>query len=140
MVSSSSLALVEGLFAALQSGDLSPVGPNLAADVTGVLPYAPSGNPEPFRMFRGRDAVMGYLGSVVAFFSQRTLSGLACYATGDGSTVFAEARGDFVRAGTGAPYRNVYVFKFTIRDGLITYIAEYANPVPVAKVLGLPIG
>lgn len=139
-MSSSSLALVEGLFAALQSGDLSPVGPHLAADVTGVLPYAPSGNPEPFRVFPGKDAVMRYLGSVVATFSQRRWHGLTCYVTADGSTVFAEARGDFVRAGTGAPYRNVYVFKFTIHDGLITHIAEYANPVPVAKVLGLPIG
>jgi ketosteroid isomerase-like protein len=139
-VSSSSLALVEGLFAALQSGDLSPVRPHLAADVTGVLPFAPNGRPEPFRVFRGKDAVLGYLGSVVTMFSQRTLSGLTCHATGDGSTVFAEARGDFVHARTGAPYCNVYVFKFTIGGGLITHITEYANPVPVAKVLGMPIG
>jgi ketosteroid isomerase-like protein len=139
-VSSSSLALVEGLFAALQSGDLSLIRPGLAPDVTGVLPYAPNGEPEPFRVFPGKHAVMGYLASVVAAFSQRRLSGLTCYATGDGSTVFAEARGDFIQAGTGAPYCNVYVFKFTIRDGLITHIAEYANPVPVAKVMRLPLG
>jgi ketosteroid isomerase-like protein len=54
--------------------------------------------------------------------------------------VFFEASGDLVGAQSGTPYQNVYVFKFTLRDGLIARILEYANPVPFAKLMGLPIG
>jgi ketosteroid isomerase-like protein len=68
------------------------------------------------------------------------LTDLALYATDDGGTVFAEARGDLIQAGTGTPYHNVYVFKFTLRDGQITHIAEYGNPVTFAKLAGMPVG
>jgi ketosteroid isomerase-like protein len=41
---------------------------------------------------------------------------------------------------TEQPYRNTYVFKFSIFDGKITEIREYANPVIYAKALGLKVG
>jgi hypothetical protein len=60
--------------------------------------------------------------------------------SGDGGTVFLEAKGDLVQAGTGTTYRNAYIFKFTFRGGQIAHIPEYANPVTFAKVAGMPIG
>ena len=41
---------------------------------------------------------------------------------------------------TGQPYRNIYVFRFSISDGKITEIREYANPIIYAKALGLKVG
>jgi ketosteroid isomerase-like protein len=135
-----SRSTVETLFAALESGDLDMIRPHLAADVVEVIPFAPNGRPEPFGVFTGKDAVLKYLENIVRAFSRRALTDLALYATGDGGTVFAEATGDLIQAGTGTPYRNVYVFKFTFRDGKIAHIAEYANPVTFAKLTGMPIG
>jgi ketosteroid isomerase-like protein len=62
------------------------------------------------------------------------------YATGDGGTVFVECKGDLILAETGTPYHNVYIFKVTFRDGQIMHIAEYANPVTFAKLVGMPLG
>jgi ketosteroid isomerase-like protein len=135
-----SRSLAEMMFAALESGDLDMIRPHLAADVVEVIPYAPHGQPEPFGVFTGKEAVLRYLEGVVRGFSKRTLTDLALYATSDGGTVFAEVKGDLIQADTGTPYRNVYVFKFTFRDGQIVHIAEYANPVTFAKLAGMPIG
>ena len=62
------------------------------------------------------------------------------FITDDGTTVFVEGRGDLILEKTGQPYRNIYVFKFSISEGKITEIREYANPVIYAKALGLKVG
>ena len=131
---------VETLFAALESGDLDLIPPLLANDVVEVIPFAPHGRPEPFGVFAGREAVLGYLGNIVRRFSKRVLIDRAIYVTDDGGTVFVEGKGDLIEAGTGKPHRNVYVFKFVFRDGQIVHIAEYANPVTFAKLAGVPLG
>jgi ketosteroid isomerase-like protein len=51
--------------------------------------------------------------------------------TGDGSRVFIEQRGNMVLP-DGRPYRNKYVFRFSIRDGRISHVREYFNPVIAA--------
>jgi ketosteroid isomerase-like protein len=47
----------------------------------------------------------------------------------DGVTVWVETRGALRVAPTQTPYNNRYVFKFTIEDGRIRRLVEYANPV-----------
>ena len=91
-------------------------------------------------MFRGKDAVLGYLGTIVANFSRAVLTERRFTVAEDGATVFLEAKGDLVHAHTSAPYRNMYVFRFDLHDGRIVGIAEYANPVPFARLVGLPLG
>ena len=59
--------------------------------------------------------------------------------TDKGSRVFVTSRDDY-RQGDGTPYKNVYVFRFVLRDGLIVSVDKYANPVTYAKLAGLPIG
>lgn len=140
MSAESSRRIVEALFAALESGELDLVAPHLAADVVEVIPFAPNGEPEPFGVFTGREAVLGYLGNIVRRFSRRAVTDRAVHITDDGGTVFVEGKGDLIEAGTAVPYRNVYVFKFVFRDGQIVHIAEYANPVTFAKLAGVPIG
>jgi ketosteroid isomerase-like protein len=53
-----------------------------------------------------------------------------------GRVVFAEAKGDFVRADNGAPYRNLYLFKVELRGSQIAAITEYNNPVIICQNLG----
>lgn len=112
---------VETLFAALESGNLDMIRPHLAADIVEVIPYAPNGQPEPFGVFTGKEAVLRYLGDIVQGFSKRTLTDRAFYVTAGDGTVFVEAKGDLVQAGTGTSHRNEYLFKFTFRDGQIAH-------------------
>jgi ketosteroid isomerase-like protein len=132
--------LVKKFHAAIESGDIGQISPHLARDVVEVIPYAPHGRPEPFGVFTGKEEVLGYLAGIVRDFSKRVLTDCEYYVADDGDTVFMEAKGDVIQARTGTPYHNVYVFKFTFRDGLITHIAEYANPVTFAKLAGMPLG
>ena len=55
------------------------------------------------------------------------------------TTAFVEGRGDLIMKKTGQPYRNIYVFKFSIAEGNISAIREYANPVIYAKSQGLKL-
>jgi ketosteroid isomerase-like protein len=132
--------IVAMLFDAIESGDVDLIRPHLAPDAVEVIPYAPNGQPKPFGVFTGREAVMEYLGNIVRMFSKRAVNDRVFYATGDGGTVFVECKGDLILADTGTPYHNVYIFKVTFRDDQIVHIAEYANPVTFAKLVGMPLG
>jgi ketosteroid isomerase-like protein len=57
----------------------------------------------------------------------------------EGSRVFVTSHED-CRQGDGTPYKNVYIFRFVLRGGLIVRVDKYANPVTYAKLAGLPIG
>ena len=86
------------------------------------------------------EKVLGYLRTILANFSRTALTDQHFVVSQDGDTVFMEAKGDLIQAGTGVAYHNVYVFKFVFANGAIVQISEYANPVTFAKLTGLPIG
>jgi ketosteroid isomerase-like protein len=48
--------------------------------------------------------------------------------------VFVEVRGDMV-LGTSTQYRNRYVIRFDLRDGLITGMSEYMNTVTATQAI-----
>jgi ketosteroid isomerase-like protein len=52
----------------------------------------------------------------------------------DRRTVFVEVRGDMV-LGTSTQYRNRYVIRFDLRDGLITGMSEYMNTVTATQAI-----
>jgi ketosteroid isomerase-like protein len=104
------------------------------------IPLAMNGGTDPERVFEGKDAVLGYLRLILDNFEQAVVVERHTFITDDGATVFVEGRGDLILKQTGQPYRNIYVFRFSISDGKITEIREYANPVIYAKALGLKVG
>lgn len=85
--------------------------------------------------------MLEYVGTIFSNFSQVEIVDREVSVTDDGRIVFVEAKGDLIVADGGAPYRNVYVFRFTFdAEGLIAEIREYANPVPIAPIFGVPLG
>ncbi|SNT11510.1 Ketosteroid isomerase-related protein [Granulicella rosea] len=131
---------VEQFFRALSDRDISIAPPVLSEEVNLTIPYALAGGTDPERVFKRKDAVLGYLGMVLENFTRSVITDRQTFLTDDGRTVFVEGRGDLIRKSNGEPYRNLYVFRFTISDGHITDIREYGNPVIYAKALGLQIG
>ncbi len=137
---SASQHAADEFFRALSERDLSIANAVLTKETEEIIPLAMAGGTDPERVFDGKDAVLGYLQTILDNFKQAVMVDRKTFITNDGTTVFVEGRGDLILEKTGQPYRNIYVFKFSISDGKITEIREYANPVIYAKALGLKVG
>ncbi len=137
---SGNLDSVKTFFDALEKHDVSLLTPLLADDIVETIPLSNTGASEPFATYEGKEAVVGYLGTIVQNFSRTVLVDKEFTVSEDGGKVFVESKGDLIQAGTEAPYENRYVFKFVFRNGLITHIREYANPITFAKLVGMPVG
>ena len=90
--------------------------------------------------FNGKEETTAYQRGVIERFSQMRMLNIESFVNPDGSTIFVTARGDYVQAVDQQHYNNLYVFKFVVKDGKITGVDEYANPVTFAKLAGFPIG
>jgi ketosteroid isomerase-like protein len=133
--------LVDSYFTALAEHDIDAVARLIHDDVQEVIPLSPSGALEPWFYYQGKDEVVGYTGTIFSNFSQVHVIDREVNVTHDGRIVFVEAKGDLIVAANGDSYRNRYVFRFSFdADDLITEIREYANPVPIAPIFGVPLG
>ena len=138
---SENLEAVKAFFLALEQHDKDGLVPLLAPEVVEIVPFSNKGTPEPFAEYKGREAVLGYLGGgIIDNFTRTVLVDKQFYVSDDGNAVFAEAKGDLIQGHTSVPYNNVYIFKFIFEGGKIIHISEYANPITFAKLVGLPVG
>jgi ketosteroid isomerase-like protein len=121
-------------FKAIATRDAAALAECITEDAVYEIPFSESGSTEPggFRRYVGA-------AEVIDFWMATTANGpkslgaedVELSITGDGSRVFIEQRGNMVLA-DGRPYRNKYVFRFSIRDGRICQAREYFNPVIAA--------
>ena len=135
-----SLAVVQSYFDASIRGDLTTIESLFTDNIVEVIPLGPTGDLAPFATYTGKDEVMGYQQVILDNFSQIRYIDSLDTVSANGDAVFFEAKGDAVGAEGGKPYKNVYVFKFTVQNGQIARIDEYANPVTYSKLMGLPVG
>jgi len=140
-MSNANLASVDTYFTALRDHDIDAVTELLHDDVLETIPLAANGAPGAWFTFEGKADVLGYVGTIFRNFSRVEIVDREVTVSDDGRTVFVEAKGDLIVAANDAPYLNVYIFRFSFDDeGLITAIREYANPVPIAPILGVTLG
>jgi ketosteroid isomerase-like protein len=121
-------------FKAVAARDAAALAQSITEDAVYEIPFSESGSTEAggFRRYAGT-------AEVVEFWMATTANGpknlgaedVELSITGDGSQVFIEQRGNMVLT-DGRPYRNKYVFRFSIRDGRISHVREYFNPVVAA--------
>ena len=133
------LRLVKEFFAAKERHDLHATMSLFSEDALYVFPLPASGKQENWFTYEGKEAVTKYQGQVLERFKQIKMLEPRYFVSTDGSNVFVESKGDYVSQ-DGTAYKNVYIFKFVIRDGKISEGYEYANPVTYAKLAHLPIG
>lgn len=106
----------------------------LAQDAVFEMPYAPEGFE---RKIVGRDAIIAFVETVPSIIDAENLHDvrLETYHSDPGEIV-AEYKSDMVIKPTNAEYRNVYVSRFTVRDGKITRFAEHYDPIRLVVALG----
>lgn len=133
------LALAQRFVRAVEAKDLRAVSDVLAPDVRQLfLQSGKAGTPEGLaelisgrgRGFcvahlKGRDEVLAYTEGIFAKFDPLVWRDHRWSAT-EGAACFA-ATGDMVVARTGKPYRNHYVIRFDVADGLITRMSEHGD-------------
>lgn len=113
-------------FSALAERDFDTLAELFDPDVRVVNLMTLDGSQDPGPGHRGRDAAVAYFRQVDELMPHRERRDVRVTAAGD--TVFVQFNGDF-RTADGRPYRNVYLFRFDWRDGLLTSLEEYGNPI-----------
>jgi ketosteroid isomerase-like protein len=129
-----SMAVAGSYIDAINRWDFEAMRELLAGDAVFEMPYAPEGFE---RKFVGRENIVAFIETVPAFIDAENLHDvrLETYHSEPGEVV-AEYRSDMVIKPTGAEYRNEYLARFTVREGLITRFAEYYDPIRLVVALG----
>jgi ketosteroid isomerase-like protein len=84
--------------------------------------------------FVGREAIMDHYRAAFVNRRDHVFWIDHVHRTRDAGTIIVEAHARSILGETGAVYENNYVCVFTIRDGRITELREYANPLPAMRV------
>jgi ketosteroid isomerase-like protein len=134
-----SLEIVASFYAAKERHDLDAVIADFADDIYYVFPLAANGEPAPWFVHDGREAVVEYQRALLENFPQIRMLDQELTVSADGDVVFASSRGDY-KTQDGTAYTNVYLFRFELANDQIVRVTEYCNPVTYAKLAGLPIG
>jgi ketosteroid isomerase-like protein len=116
---------VMNFFAALMSRDGAAVGAFWHDDGIVSAAFNPSGE-------MGDDAIRSaphalHLASFLKNYDEIAFHDIVPSVADGGDTIWVETRGDLRVAATSTPYRNRYVFKFTLEGGRIKRLVEYAN-------------
>jgi len=125
---------IRRFFKAVAAKDAVALADSITADAIYEIPFSESGSSEPggFRSYVGVAAVVEFWMATVGNGLQNLgPDDVELSITGDGSRVFIEQRGNMVLS-DGRAYRNKYVFRFSIRDGRVSHVREYFNPVIAA--------
>jgi uncharacterized protein len=104
-----------------------------ADDVVVDLPYAPQHHTG---KLDGKAHVLRFLTNIGVYFEGVQIGEPTIYVTSDPNVIIAEYTGASTSKETGLPYRQNYVSIVTVKDGKISHIREYYNPIKVLVATG----
>ncbi|MDT9591655.1 nuclear transport factor 2 family protein [Nocardioides zeae] len=125
--------LVVAYLDAVSALDAAAVAPLFAADGRVDLPYAPEGVP---RSIEGREAIDAYYRALPEMVSEMNFTDYRVHALDEPGEYVAEYRSSSSMRATGAPYANTYITRVSVRDGEITRLAEFFDPVELIRAMG----
>ncbi|MBF8706244.1 nuclear transport factor 2 family protein [Pseudomonas putida] len=109
----------------------------LAPDIVWELPFAPSlGHPE---KLVGREQVLNHVGWFVGAVESFQFHNLRIQQFTDPLTAVAHVKAQGIITETGKPYSREYVVFVSVREGKLTHIREYFDPVQAAYALDSPV-
>lgn len=123
---------------ALAAHDKRAIFAIIADDFVLEVPMNLSGTNDLSDSWRGLEAAEANYETAFRIIEETAYADLEITPGRDPDIAFAEVHGAMTMA-NGRPYRNRYVFRFDTKNGKITRIREYANPVTSAIAFGLPL-
>jgi ketosteroid isomerase-like protein len=114
--------------------DIAAMADLVSDDFQFIIPFAPDWFPV---RYDGKAAALEFLDSVRELMEPENLHDLAIDTlANDPNEVVAEYRSDTLMKGTGLPYQNSYVGRFTVRNGRISRFAEHLDPIRFVIAIG----
>lgn len=111
-----------------------PTHPEIYADDLVVeFPYAPKHHTG---RLEGKERVLGFLTAIGKYFRNIEIGVPTIHVTQNPAVVVVEFPGASESVETGLPYRQNYVSVVTAKDGRITHIREYYDPLRVLVSTG----
>jgi uncharacterized protein len=130
----SNMKVVRDYVDAMNAWDFDALRELTDENIVCELPYAPDGFPD---RLNGRDNLLEFQRGVTGFLETPNLADLrleTCHS--DPGQIVADYRSDTVVKPMNTPYRNRYVGRFTVRNGKITYLAEFFDPIRLVVAMG----
>ena len=126
--------IVRRYIEAINAWDFDTKQTLLAPDVVFEMPFAPDGFQ---RRFEGADEYLAFARQAMDIVGAENLHDVhvETFASDPGEAI-CFYKGDMTIQASGAPYKNQYVSRFTVREGKITRFAEYYDPIPLIVALG----
>ncbi|TCK22423.1 nuclear transport factor 2 family protein [Pseudonocardia endophytica] len=106
--------------------DVEALNDLFADDVVVRLPYAP--DPVPKRT-EGRENAVALYSGFPQLITPPGFHDEVIWALEEPGEFVAEYRSDCTMLSTGKPYRNDYIARFSVRDGRLTQVAEWFDPI-----------
>lgn len=131
--------IVEAFFDTKERRDFTALTELFADDIVCMFPLNAMGTQDRWFVYNGKQETNNHQKATLERFSPLRMFNKQFTTSHDGSVVFVESQGDYL-TNDGRHDRNVHVFKFVIKHGLIPEVFEYANPVTFALLANLPIG
>jgi uncharacterized protein len=125
--------VIEAYLDAVGALDVASVAPLFHEDGRVLLPYAPLGIPPEVA---GRSAIKDYYEALPHMITALNFSGYRVQAVENEGEYVAEYTSDASMRATGAAYRNTYITKVTVKDGLIAELTEFFDPIRLVEALG----
>jgi ketosteroid isomerase-like protein len=133
-VRGSNVALVQRYLDAWTVLDIDAVEAMLHPDVELELGYAPPGVTD---LITGKQSVMEFLRAVPSTIAPMNFHAIDISTLEDPAELVAEYRGDSRVLATDKPYRNRYIARARVEDGLIRRFKEYSDPLIFMEAFGM---
>jgi ketosteroid isomerase-like protein len=114
---------------ALRAGNIDGWVEIYAPDAVHEFPFSPEG---PYRRLEGRDAIAAYMSQLPGRIRFGSLSDVRVREAGD--ELIIEATGHHQRVADDAPRVLSYVWFITRRDGKVTHVRDYMNPLQLSTL------
>lgn len=128
------MEIVREYIEAINAWDFEKKRELLADDALFEMPFAP----EPFeRSIRGKEAILAFVEGIPALIDAENLHDVWIDTlAGDPGEIVCTYKSEMEIKPKRTPYRNRYITRWTVRDGQITYFAEYYDGIELTKSLG----
>lgn len=126
-------ALIKSYLDAVGTLSIEAIAPLFHEDGKLDVPYAPDGIP---RRIEGRAAIDAFYKALPEMVTPLNFADYRIWELEESGEFVAEYTSDSSMKESGAPYRNTYVARITVRDGKIARFAEFFDPIPLVEALG----
>lgn len=113
--------------------EVAEIAPLFHEDGRLVLPYAPEGIPP---VLEGREAIDAFYAALPQMIGALNFADYRIRATEEPGEYVAQYTSNATMRETGENYRNTYVTTVTVRDGKLSELTEYFDPIRLVVAMG----